>query len=125
MVELSRTSYQDPESLSLKKSAFILGKRCVLIGEVVNGGGLPSPPQHSPVCSFDGNNRYRGEGAPPPEPSTSQGRAPAAAATVAAASTVAMAAAPEASLFSCKSLLGDDERDAQRCISFFGEKKVH
>jgi hypothetical protein len=100
VVELSRTSYQDPESLSLKKSAFILGKRCVLIGEVVNGGPLPSPPQHIPVCSFDGNNRYRGEGGTPPEPSSSQYRAP-----IATATTVAMAAAPETSIFSCKSLL--------------------
>ncbi|CAL8387635.1 unnamed protein product [Gadus morhua 'NCC'] len=95
VVELSRTSYQDPESLSLKKSAFILGKRCVLIGEVVNGGPLPSPPQHIPVCSFDGNNRYRGEGGTPPEPSSSQYRAP-----IATATTVAMAAAPETSIFS-------------------------
>ncbi|CAL8266206.1 unnamed protein product [Lota lota] len=95
MVELSRTAYREPESLSLKRSGFILGKRCVLIGEVVNGGGLPSPPQHSPVCSFDGNNKYRGEGTTPPEPSTAQFRA-----SIATATTVAMTAAPGTSIFS-------------------------
>ncbi|CAL8240621.1 unnamed protein product [Merluccius merluccius] len=97
MVELSRTSYQEPEvSPSLKRSEFILGRRCVLIGEVVSGGPLPCPHQHSPVCSFDGNNKYRGEGAPPAEPPASQYRAPV------AAGPVAMAATPGTSLFSCK-----------------------
>ncbi|CAI5656694.1 unnamed protein product [Oreochromis niloticus] len=63
MVELSRIAYQEPElPLSQKKSEVILAKRTVLIGEVVNGGPLPNPPQHTPVCSFDSQNKYRGEG---------------------------------------------------------------
>ncbi|KAM9850955.1 germinal-center associated nuclear protein [Aulostomus maculatus] len=70
MVELSRIAYQEPElPLSQKKSEVILAKRNVLIGEVVNGGPLPNPPQHTPVCSFDANNKYSGEGpqaVPPP-----------------------------------------------------------
>lgn len=70
MVELSRTAYQEPDySLPQKKSVAIEKKRTVLIGEVVNGGPLPNPPQHSPVCSFDSNNKYTGDGLssePPP-----------------------------------------------------------
>ncbi|XP_029386874.1 germinal-center associated nuclear protein isoform X2 [Echeneis naucrates] len=63
MAELSRTAYQEPElPLSQKKSEVILAKKTVLIGEVVNGGPLPNPPQHIPVCSFDSQNKYRGEG---------------------------------------------------------------
>ncbi|XP_059198686.1 germinal-center associated nuclear protein [Centropristis striata] len=63
VVELSRVAYQEPElPLSQKKSEVILAKKTVLIGEVVNGGPLPGPPQHTPVCSFDSNNKYRGEG---------------------------------------------------------------
>uniref|UniRef100_A0A3Q0R3S0 Germinal-center associated nuclear protein n=1 Tax=Amphilophus citrinellus TaxID=61819 RepID=A0A3Q0R3S0_AMPCI len=63
MVELSRIAYQEPElPLSQKKSEVILTKRTVLIGEVVNGGPLPNPPLHTPVCSFDSQNKYRGEG---------------------------------------------------------------
>uniref|UniRef100_A0A3B4XZI5 Germinal-center associated nuclear protein n=1 Tax=Seriola lalandi dorsalis TaxID=1841481 RepID=A0A3B4XZI5_SERLL len=62
IVELSRTAYQDPElPLSQKKSEVILAKKTVLVGEVVNGGPLPNPPQHIPVCSFDSQNKYRGE----------------------------------------------------------------
>ncbi|XP_074551191.1 germinal-center associated nuclear protein isoform X2 [Halichoeres trimaculatus] len=64
MVELSRTAYQEPDlPLSQKKSVVILAKKTVLIGQVVHGGPLPNPPQHIPVCSFDLNNKYRGEGA--------------------------------------------------------------
>lgn len=74
VVELSRITYQEPElTLSQKKSDIILAKKTVLIGEVVNGGSLPNPPQHSPVCSFDLQNKYRGEG-PPAEPNPSQFR---------------------------------------------------
>uniref|UniRef100_A0A3B4Y6D5 Germinal-center associated nuclear protein n=1 Tax=Seriola lalandi dorsalis TaxID=1841481 RepID=A0A3B4Y6D5_SERLL len=72
IVELSRTAYQDPElPLSQKKSEVILAKKTVLVGEVVNGGPLPNPPQHIPVCSFDSQNKYRGEG-PQAEPTSSQ-----------------------------------------------------
>ncbi|XP_026851591.2 LOW QUALITY PROTEIN: germinal-center associated nuclear protein [Electrophorus electricus] len=64
MAELSRTAYQEPDlPLPQRKSMAIERKRAVLIGEVVNGGALPNPPQHIPVCSFDSNNKYRGEGA--------------------------------------------------------------
>ncbi|KAL2081524.1 hypothetical protein ACEWY4_023377 [Coilia grayii] len=62
LVELSRTAYQEPElSLPQRKSLAIEKKRAVLIGQVVNGGPLPNPPQHVPVCSFDSQNKYRGE----------------------------------------------------------------
>ena len=72
MVELSRIAFQEPElPLSQKKSPVILAKRSVLIGEVVNGGPLPNPPQHTPACSFDPQNKYRGEG-PLAEPTQSQ-----------------------------------------------------
>ncbi|XP_034430226.1 germinal-center associated nuclear protein isoform X2 [Hippoglossus hippoglossus] len=75
IVELSRTAFQEPElPLSQKKSVCILAKKTVLIGEVVNGGSLPSAPQHNPVSSFDSQNKFRGE-APLAEPSSSQFRA--------------------------------------------------
>ncbi|XP_034042737.1 germinal-center associated nuclear protein isoform X2 [Thalassophryne amazonica] len=62
MVELSRTVYQEPDlPLSQKKSEVIMRKKTILIGEVVNGGSLPNVPQHTPVCSFDSQNKYRGE----------------------------------------------------------------
>lgn len=62
-MELSRTSFQEPDfSLPQRKSIIIEKKRTVLIGEVVNGGPLPSPPQHNPVLSFDSNNKYTGDG---------------------------------------------------------------
>ncbi|KAJ3592539.1 hypothetical protein NHX12_007666 [Muraenolepis orangiensis] len=103
MVELSRTAFQEPEvSLSLKRSDFILGKRHVLIGEVVNGVLLPSPPTHSPASSFDAHNKYRGEGATPTEPSTGQSRA--STTSCITATSVAMAAAPGTSIFSSKFL---------------------
>ncbi|XP_046903487.1 germinal-center associated nuclear protein isoform X2 [Hypomesus transpacificus] len=71
MVELSRTTYQDPDvSLLQRKSEAIIRKRTVLIGEVVNGGPLPKPTQHTPFCSFDSHNKYRGTG-PLAEPTTS------------------------------------------------------
>lgn len=63
MVELSRTAYQEPDfSLPQSKSVAIERKRTVLIGEVVNGGLLPNPPQINPVCSFDSNSKYTGDG---------------------------------------------------------------
>lgn len=75
VVELSRIAYQEPElPLSQKKSDVILAKKTVLIGEVVNGGPLPNPPQHIPSCSFDSQNKYCGEGLQTESPS-SQGRA--------------------------------------------------
>lgn len=74
MVELSRIAYQERElPVSQKKSEFILAKKTVMIGEVVNGGPLPNPPQHLPVCSFDSQSRYLGEGLPA-EPAGSRHR---------------------------------------------------
>ncbi|XP_054620063.1 germinal-center associated nuclear protein [Dunckerocampus dactyliophorus] len=67
LVDLNRIAYQEPELLSQKKSEIILAKKTTLIGEVVNGGLLPKPPQHVPVCSFDSQNKFRGE-APMAEP---------------------------------------------------------
>uniref|UniRef100_A0A8C7GGN7 Germinal-center associated nuclear protein n=1 Tax=Oncorhynchus kisutch TaxID=8019 RepID=A0A8C7GGN7_ONCKI len=65
LVELSRTAWQEPDlNLPQVKSDVIMAKRAVLIGEVVNGGPLPNPPQHAPVCSFDAHNKYWGEGPP-------------------------------------------------------------
>ncbi|XP_041925259.1 germinal-center associated nuclear protein [Alosa sapidissima] len=76
MVELSRTTYQEPElSLPQRKSLAIEKKRTVLIGQVVNGEALPNPPQHVPVCSFDSQNKFRGE-ALPTEPAPSGVRVP-------------------------------------------------
>ncbi|XP_035860182.1 germinal-center associated nuclear protein isoform X2 [Sander lucioperca] len=72
VVELSRVAYQEPElPLSQKKSDVILAKKTVLIGQVVHGGPLPSPLHHTPVCCFDSQNRFRGEG-PLAEPAPSQ-----------------------------------------------------
>lgn len=67
-------TYQEPDlPVPHSKSEVILAKRRVLIGEVVNGGPLPSPPQHVPVCSFDTQSKYRGEG-PLAEPAAAQFR---------------------------------------------------
>ncbi|XP_061838749.1 germinal-center associated nuclear protein [Nerophis lumbriciformis] len=59
LVDLNRIAYQEPELLSQKKSDIILAKRSTLTGELVNGGTLPNPPQHVPVCSFDAQNKFR------------------------------------------------------------------
>lgn len=62
MVELSRTAYQEPDlPIPPKRSVDIEKKKSVLVGEIVNGGPLPNPPQHIPVCSFDSSNKYRGD----------------------------------------------------------------
>ncbi|XP_057684683.1 germinal-center associated nuclear protein [Corythoichthys intestinalis] len=60
-VELNRVFYQEPELIYQKKSAIIQAKKTALTGEIVNGGPLPNPPQHYPVCTFDSQNKYRGE----------------------------------------------------------------
>ncbi|KAE8299602.1 Germinal-center associated nuclear protein [Larimichthys crocea] len=74
-VELSRGTYQEPDlPPSQKKSEVILAKKTMLIGEVVNGGPLPNRIQHIPVCSFDSQNKYRGEGLLA-EPTSSQFKA--------------------------------------------------
>lgn len=58
---MSRVSFQEPDlPLSQKKSEVILAKKTVLVGQVMNGGPLPSPPHHPPVCSFDSQNKFCG-----------------------------------------------------------------
>ncbi|XP_067373088.1 germinal-center associated nuclear protein [Channa argus] len=99
MVELSRTAYQEPElPLSQKKSEFILIKRTVLIGEVVNGGALPNPPQHTPIRSFDSQNKYQGEG-PLAEPTSSHFKAIAAKVDVKAAPSIELLPRPKPAQF--------------------------
>nr|XP_015302190.1 germinal-center associated nuclear protein isoform X2 [Macaca fascicularis] len=61
-VELNRAAFLEPEGLSkTRKSVFITRKLTVSVGEVVNGGPLPPVPCHSPVCSFNSQNKYVGE----------------------------------------------------------------
>ncbi|XP_051925938.1 germinal-center associated nuclear protein [Hippocampus zosterae] len=71
-VELNRIAYQEPELLSQKKSEVIQAKKTLSTGEVVNGGPLPNPPRHQPVCTFDSHNKYRAEGPPQAEPAAKQ-----------------------------------------------------
>lgn len=40
---------------------FITRKLTVSVGEIVNGGPLPPIPRHTPVCSFNSQNKYIGE----------------------------------------------------------------
>ncbi|XP_004842601.1 germinal-center associated nuclear protein [Heterocephalus glaber] len=62
-VELNRSAFLEPEGLSkARKSVFITRKLTVSVGEVVNGGPLPPVPRHTPVCSFNAQNKYVGEG---------------------------------------------------------------
>ncbi|XP_077611507.1 germinal-center associated nuclear protein [Crocuta crocuta] len=61
-VELNRSSFLEPEGLSkARKSVFITRKLTVSVGEIVNGGPLPPIPRHTPVCSFNSQNKYVGE----------------------------------------------------------------
>lgn len=61
-VELNRSAFLEPEGLSkARKSVFITRKLTVSVGEVVNGGLLPPVPRHTPVCSFNSQNKYVGE----------------------------------------------------------------
>lgn len=61
-VELNRSAFLEPEGLSKSwKSVFIAQKLTVSVGEVVNGGPLPPVPRHTPVCSFNSQNKYVGE----------------------------------------------------------------
>lgn len=61
-VELSRSAFLEPEGLSkARKSVFITKKLTVSVGEIVNGGPLPPIPRHTPVCSFNSQNKYVGE----------------------------------------------------------------
>ncbi|XP_012665735.1 germinal-center associated nuclear protein [Otolemur garnettii] len=61
-VELNRSAFLEPEGLSkARKSVLITKKLVVSIGEIVNGGPLPPIPHHTPVCSFNSQNKYVGE----------------------------------------------------------------
>lgn len=61
-VELNRSAFLEPEGLyKARKSVFIGRKLTVSVGEVVNGGPLPPVPRHTPVCSFNAQNKYVGE----------------------------------------------------------------
>ncbi|XP_009232349.4 germinal-center associated nuclear protein [Pongo abelii] len=61
-VELNRSAFLEPEGLSkTRKSVFITRKLTVSVGEIVNGGPLPPVPRHTPVCSFNSQNKYIGE----------------------------------------------------------------
>lgn len=52
----------EPEGLlKARKSVFITRKLMVSVGEIVNGGPLPPVPRHTPVCSFNFQNKYVGE----------------------------------------------------------------
>ncbi|XP_075398295.1 germinal-center associated nuclear protein isoform X2 [Tenrec ecaudatus] len=61
-VELNRSAFLEPEGLTkAKKSVFVTQKLMVSIGEIVNGGPLPPAPSHTPMCSFNSQNKYVGE----------------------------------------------------------------
>ncbi|NXF74096.1 GANP protein, partial [Sclerurus mexicanus] len=60
-VELNRSAFLEPDGLPKpRKSIFVSQKLTVSIGEIVNGGPLPSVPHHVPVSSFNGQNKYIG-----------------------------------------------------------------
>ncbi|NXX12208.1 GANP protein, partial [Podargus strigoides] len=60
-VELNRSAFLEPDGLPKpRKSMFVSQKLTVSVGEVVNGGPLPSVPHHVPVSSFSGQNKYTG-----------------------------------------------------------------
>ncbi|XP_036098628.1 germinal-center associated nuclear protein isoform X1 [Molossus molossus] len=61
-VELNRSSFLEPEGLlKARKSVFITRKLMVSVGEIVNGGPLPPVLRHTPMCSFNSQNKYVGE----------------------------------------------------------------
>ncbi|KAJ6665356.1 hypothetical protein lerEdw1_004405 [Lerista edwardsae] len=61
-VELNRSAFLERESLPKpKKSLFVRQKLMVSVGEIVNGEPPLPVTRHVPVCSFNGENKYRGE----------------------------------------------------------------
>ncbi|NXS57900.1 GANP protein, partial [Brachypteracias leptosomus] len=61
-VELNRSAFLEPDGLPKpRKSVFVSQKLMVSVGEVVNGGPLPSVPHHVPVSSFNEQSKYTGE----------------------------------------------------------------
>ncbi|XP_026708223.1 germinal-center associated nuclear protein [Athene cunicularia] len=72
-VELNRSAFLEPDGLlKPRKSVFVSQKLTVSVGEVVNGGPLPSVPHHVPVSSFNGQNKYIGGSTPVDQASSSQ-----------------------------------------------------
>ncbi|XP_035188197.1 germinal-center associated nuclear protein [Oxyura jamaicensis] len=72
-VELNRSAFLEPDGLPKPhKSLFVSQKLTVSVGEVVNGGPLPSVPHHVPVSSFNGQNKYTGGSTSVDQASSSQ-----------------------------------------------------
>ncbi|XP_040213533.1 germinal-center associated nuclear protein [Rana temporaria] len=60
-VEINRSAFAEPEAPLLPKKSPLISHKCnVSVGQVVNGATLPTIPLHTPVCSFDAQNRYTG-----------------------------------------------------------------
>uniref|UniRef100_A0A8B9VHT0 Germinal-center associated nuclear protein n=1 Tax=Anas zonorhyncha TaxID=75864 RepID=A0A8B9VHT0_9AVES len=76
-VELNRSAFLEPDGLPKpRKSLFVSQKLTVSVGEVVNGGPLPSVPHHVPVSSFNGQNKYTGGSISVDQASSSQKSSP-------------------------------------------------
>ncbi|XP_075009938.1 germinal-center associated nuclear protein isoform X3 [Calonectris borealis] len=72
-VELNRSAFLEPDGLPKpRKSMFVSQKLTVSVGEIVNGGLLPSVPHHVPVSSFNGQNKYTGGSTSVDQASSSQ-----------------------------------------------------
>ncbi|XP_067994306.1 germinal-center associated nuclear protein isoform X1 [Melanerpes formicivorus] len=72
-VELNRSAFLEPDVLPKpRKSLYVSQKLTVSVGEVVNGGPLPSVPHHVPVSSFNGQNKYTGGSTSVEQTSSSQ-----------------------------------------------------
>uniref|UniRef100_A0A8C3PMJ8 Germinal-center associated nuclear protein n=1 Tax=Calidris pygmaea TaxID=425635 RepID=A0A8C3PMJ8_9CHAR len=72
-VELNRSAFLEPDGLPKpRKSVFVSQKLAVSVGEVVNGGPLPTVPHHVPVSSFNGQNKYTGGSTSMDQASSSQ-----------------------------------------------------
>ncbi|XP_040417689.1 germinal-center associated nuclear protein isoform X2 [Cygnus olor] len=72
-VELNRSAFLEPDGLPKpRKSLFVSRKLTVSVGEVVNGGPLPSVPHHVPVSSFNGQSKYTGGSTSVDQASSSQ-----------------------------------------------------
>uniref|UniRef100_A0A8B9CDN1 Germinal-center associated nuclear protein n=1 Tax=Anser brachyrhynchus TaxID=132585 RepID=A0A8B9CDN1_9AVES len=72
-VELNRSAFLEPDGLPKpRKSLFVSQKLTVSVGEVVNGGPLPSVPHHVPVSSFNGQSKYTGGSTSVDQASSSQ-----------------------------------------------------
>ncbi|NWY07443.1 GANP protein, partial [Nothoprocta ornata] len=72
-VELNRSTFSVPDGLPKPwKSIFVSQKLNVSVGQVVNGGPLPSVPHHVPVSSFNGQSKYTGGNTTVDQASSSQ-----------------------------------------------------